>query len=127
MILAKLSRRQAKPSAYNTEVRWFSRAFRQPKTRREIFPEAIDKFKAMIWDNPSDDMLPSYGKFFFTEMTTCEVVCRLFFRSRYNQELEPAKICYEVYKILNFNKTKMCILRHSTHFFFTGARKGRMI
>lgn len=74
MILAKLSRRQAKPSAYNTEVRWFSRAFRQPKTRREISPEAIDKFKAMIWDNPSDDMLPSYGKFFFTEMTTCGVM-----------------------------------------------------
>ena len=46
MILAKLSRRQAKPSAYNTGLRLFSRAFRQPKTRQEISPEAIDKFKA---------------------------------------------------------------------------------
>ena len=82
MILAKLSRRQAKPSAYNTELRWFSRTFRQPKTRREISPEAIDKFKAMIWDNLSDDMLPSYGKFFFyTEMTSCGVMswCAGFF------------------------------------------------
>ena len=58
MILAKLSRRQAKPSAYNTELRWFSRAFRQPKTaRREISPEAIDKFKAVIWHNPSDETM----------------------------------------------------------------------
>ena len=65
MILAKLSRRQVKPSDYNTEVRWFSKAFRQPKTQREISSEAIDKFKAMIWDNPSGDMLPSYSKFFF--------------------------------------------------------------
>ena len=65
MIPAKLSRRQGKPSAYNTEMRWFSKDFRQPKTRREISSEAIDKFKAMIWDNPSDDMLPSCGKFFF--------------------------------------------------------------
>ena len=46
MILAKLSRRQAKPSAYNTELRLFSIAFRQLKTRREISPEASDKFKA---------------------------------------------------------------------------------
>ena len=84
MILAKLSRRQAKPSAYNTELRWFSRAFRQPKTRREVSPEAIDKFKTMIWDNPSDDMLPSYGKFFTyicrnDSLWSDAVVCRLIF------------------------------------------------
>jgi len=48
MILAKLSRQQGKPSAYNTEMRWFSKAFRQPKTQREISSEAIKKFKAMI-------------------------------------------------------------------------------
>lgn len=71
MILAKLSRRQGKPSAYNTEVRWFSKAFRQPKTRREISLEAIDKFKAMIWDNPSDDMLLTIC---YQEMTLCGVM-----------------------------------------------------
>ena len=46
MILAKLRRRQTKPSAYNTELRLFLRAFRRPKTRRQISLEAIDKFKA---------------------------------------------------------------------------------
>ena len=51
-------------SPFDTELRWFSRALRQPETRREISSEAIDKFKAMMWDNPSDDMLPSYGNFF---------------------------------------------------------------
>ena len=84
MILAKLSRRQEKPSPYNTELRWFSRAFRQPKTRREFSPEAIDKFKAMIWDNPSDDMPPSYGKFLTyicrnDPLWSDAVVCRLIF------------------------------------------------
>ena len=85
MILAKLSRRQGKPSDYNTEVTWFSKAFRQPKTRREISSEAIEKFKAMIWDNISDDILPSYGKFFFKEKLRNDfvwsdvVMCRLIF------------------------------------------------
>lgn len=40
----------------------------------------------------------------------CRGVQAYFSRSRYIQELEPAKICYNVYAILNLQKTKMPVL-----------------
>jgi len=65
MILAKLGCQLAKANANKSELRWFLKAFCHPKTWRENSPEEIDKLKAMIWDNPSDDMLPSDDNFFF--------------------------------------------------------------
>ncbi len=55
---SKEFRRQQNLSAFNEEVQWFAKAFRQPETRRDLSSE----LKAMIWENPADNILPSYSK-----------------------------------------------------------------
>ena len=57
-------RREQKPLAFKHEIQWFAKAFRQPKTKREISEATIDAFQTMIWDKPLDDLLPTYGTYF---------------------------------------------------------------
>ena len=59
---SKEVRQQQKPNAYKEDIQWFAKAFCQPKTRRDLSSESINKLEAMIWENPADDVLPSYGK-----------------------------------------------------------------
>ena len=55
-------RRISDPSAYQRELKWFSKAFRQPETICLVPKRSIDRFKDLIWEKPSDSILPIFGK-----------------------------------------------------------------
>ena len=59
---SKEIRRKEKPLEFKEEIRWFSKGFQQPNTKRAISPATIDVFQTMIWDKPFDDLLSTYGK-----------------------------------------------------------------
>ena len=55
-------RRRQNPDTFKREVAWFTKGFRQPKTRLEISASTINAFQTMIWDKPGDDILATFGK-----------------------------------------------------------------
>jgi len=54
-------RRRQMPQTFQEEMKWFTKGFHQPKTRREISSATIDAFLAMIRDKPFGDLRPTYG------------------------------------------------------------------
>ena len=64
MNLSKEIRCKQKPAFFIHESQWFANGFLQPNTKREISEASIDIFQTMIWDQPMDDLLPAYGKYF---------------------------------------------------------------
>ena len=61
--------RKEKPLKFKEEIRWFAKRFQQPNTKRAVSPATNDAFQTMIWDKPFDDLLPTYGKFFWNVLT----------------------------------------------------------
>ena len=48
-------RRRQMPQTFQEEMKWLTKGFHQPKTRREMSSGTIDAFQAMIWDKPVAD------------------------------------------------------------------------
>ena len=48
-------RRRQMPQTFQEEMKWLTKGFHQPKTRREMSSGTIDAFQAMIWDKPFAD------------------------------------------------------------------------
>ena len=61
---SKEIRRKQRPAFFISESQWFAEGFLQPNTKREILEVLIDAFQTLIWDQPLDDLLPAYGKYF---------------------------------------------------------------
>ena len=60
--MSTTSRKQKQKKFYHNEKAWFSRPFAIPDTRCGINVDLIKAFQDLIWENPHDKILSTFGK-----------------------------------------------------------------